>query len=246
MQSSPSGIAQLRKSSEHNMPQPDPMNLDDFIFSDNSASPGNFASPQGDKMADDRVSNPMASAIPIKSRKELSHQTFVPQSVPVQPLHQATQGHEFNYVNRHLRKTSIDDRRVSDSNNPSILFFAWPAAPFFPRHRKLSILPTVRFTCDSTLILCAYTNFCNRLGSAPLISHHKFRLSTLLRRMILILIRSFMTTLWINPTRQAFPSSQTASPSPLVLTLSWKTTPPWLTTMEISNRTSHFLPLLHL
>jgi GATA-binding protein len=112
MQNSPSGIAQLRKSSEHNMPQPDAMNLDDFIFSDNSASPGNFASPQGDKMADDRASNPMASAIPIKSRKELSHQTFVPQSVPVQPLHQATQGHEFNYVNRHLRKTSIDDRRT--------------------------------------------------------------------------------------------------------------------------------------
>jgi GATA-binding protein len=112
MQSSPSGIAQLRKSSEHNMPQPDAMNLDDFIFSDNSASPGNFTSPHGDKMADDRTSNPMASAIPIKSRKELSHQTFVPQSVPVQPLHQATQGHEFNYVNRNLRKTSIDDRRT--------------------------------------------------------------------------------------------------------------------------------------
>ncbi|KAF5529120.1 nitrogen regulatory areA, partial [Fusarium phyllophilum] len=33
-------------------------------------------------------------------------------SVPVQPAHQATQGSEFNYVNRHLRKTSIDDRRT--------------------------------------------------------------------------------------------------------------------------------------
>ncbi|KAJ4005084.1 Sodium- and chloride-dependent GABA transporter 1 [Fusarium irregulare] len=112
MEATNRGIAQLRKSSEHNMSQPDAMNLDDFIFSDNSTSPGNFASPHGDKMIDDRASNPMASAIHIKSRKEPSHQGFVPQSVPVQPLHQATQGHEFNYVNRHLRKTSIDDRRT--------------------------------------------------------------------------------------------------------------------------------------
>ncbi|KAM0244874.1 hypothetical protein ACHAP5_005895 [Fusarium lateritium] len=112
MQNSPSGIAQLRKSSENNMAQPDAMNLDDFIFSDNSASPINFASPHGDRMTDDRSGSSMASAIPIKSRKEQSLQAFVPQSVPVQPLHQATQGHEFNYVNRHLRKTSIDDRRT--------------------------------------------------------------------------------------------------------------------------------------
>ncbi|KAF5027310.1 hypothetical protein F66182_604 [Fusarium sp. NRRL 66182] len=108
MQNSPSGIAQLRKSSEHSMGQPDAMNIDDFIFSDNSASPVNFTSPQ----ADDRSGNSMASAIPIKSRKDLAQQSFVPQSVPTQPIHQATQGNEFNYVNRHLRKTSIDDRRT--------------------------------------------------------------------------------------------------------------------------------------
>ncbi|KAF4971972.1 hypothetical protein FSARC_1345 [Fusarium sarcochroum] len=112
MQNSPSGIAQLRKSSEQNMAQPDAMNLDDFIFSDNSASPVNFASPQGDRPGNDRSGNSMASAIPIKSRKEPSHHGFVPQSVPAQPLHQVTQGSEFNYVNRHLRKTSIDDRRT--------------------------------------------------------------------------------------------------------------------------------------
>ncbi|KAF5659737.1 nitrogen regulatory area [Fusarium heterosporum] len=111
MEANNSGIAQLRKSSE-NMAQPDAMNLDDFIFSDNSASPVTFASPQGDRMTDDRSGNSMASAIPIKSRKEQSAQGFVPQSVPVQPIHQVTQGNEFNYVNRHLRKTSIDDRRT--------------------------------------------------------------------------------------------------------------------------------------
>jgi GATA-binding protein len=133
MQSSPSGIAQLRKSSENNLAQPDAMNLDDFIFSDNSGSPINFASPEGDKMVDDRSGNSMASAIPIKSRKEPSHQTFVPQSVPVQPVHQATQGSEFNYVNRHLRKTSIDDRRVSNSHSPSSLCDQHRILPFVRR-----------------------------------------------------------------------------------------------------------------
>lgn len=117
MQNSPSGIAQLRKYSENNMAQPDAMNLDDFIFSDNADTPVNFSSPQDSDRFDDRSGNSMASAIPIKSRKELSHH-FVPQSVPAQP-HQTNQGHEFNYVNRHLRKTSIDDRRVSDLTDPS-------------------------------------------------------------------------------------------------------------------------------
>ncbi|KAM5346849.1 hypothetical protein ACJ41O_009854 [Fusarium nematophilum] len=112
MQNSPSGIAQLRKSSEHALAQPDAMNLDDFIFSENAATPMAFDSPQGpDRSADDRAGHSMASAIPIKSRKDLSHH-FVPQSVPVQPLHQNPQGNEFDYVNRHLRKTSIDDRRT--------------------------------------------------------------------------------------------------------------------------------------
>ncbi|KAJ4132913.1 Sodium- and chloride-dependent GABA transporter 1 [Fusarium falciforme] len=110
MQNSPSGIAQLRKYSENNMAQPDAMNLDDFIFSDNADTPINFSSPQDSDRFDDRSGNSMASAIPIKSRKELSHH-FVPQSVPAQP-HQTNQGNEFNYVNRHLRKTSIDDRRT--------------------------------------------------------------------------------------------------------------------------------------
>jgi hypothetical protein len=45
------------------------------------------------------------------------HPPFVPQSVPVaahQPNHS---GNEFHYVQRHLRKTSIDERRVSTSSS---------------------------------------------------------------------------------------------------------------------------------
>ncbi|CAM1502155.1 Fc.00g041390.m01.CDS01 [Cosmosporella sp. VM-42] len=113
MQNAPSGIAQLRQSSEHSFAQPEPMNLDDFIFADNAATPLTLDSPQAssNRNGDDRSGHSMASAIPIKSRKDLSHH-FVPQSVPVPPIHQATQNNEFNYVNRHHRKTSIDDRRT--------------------------------------------------------------------------------------------------------------------------------------
>ncbi|KAI5464189.1 hypothetical protein BGZ63DRAFT_351649 [Mariannaea sp. PMI_226] len=107
-QNTPSGIAQLRKSSENNMAQPDAMNLDDFIFSDNAATPINFPSPQPpERLVDDKSGHGMGG-IPIKSRKDQS-QFFVPQSVPV---HQVNPNNEFGYVNRHLRKTSIDDRRT--------------------------------------------------------------------------------------------------------------------------------------
>lgn len=124
MQNAPSGIAQLRISSQHASAQHEPMNLDDFIFADNAATPISLESPQAtnNRIGNDRSGLSMASAIPIKSRKDLA-QHFVPQSVPVPALHQTTQNGEFNYVNRHQRKTSIDDRRVS-LPRPSLLFMS--------------------------------------------------------------------------------------------------------------------------
>ncbi|KAH7115621.1 nitrogen regulatory protein area [Dactylonectria macrodidyma] len=109
MQNTPSGIAQLRKSPESNLAQSDAMNLDDFIFSGSAATPITFPPPQAPGRPDDKSAHSMA--IPIKSRKELSHH-FVPQSVPVPAHRHHAQNNEFDYVNRHLRKTSIDDRRT--------------------------------------------------------------------------------------------------------------------------------------
>lgn len=112
----PSGIAQLRKS-DHSAMQTDPMNLDDFIFSEIVATPAGLpttpASPDNVRGAEDKAAHgSSASAIPIKSRKSAQpQQHFVPQSVPVPPHHGNRD--EFGYVNRHHRKTSIDDRRVS-------------------------------------------------------------------------------------------------------------------------------------
>ena len=90
------------------------MNLDDFIFADNISTPaglGNSPSPELSKKELEKTSNAVASAIPIKMRKE-SSQFAVPQSVPV-PHHNPRSNDEFNYVQRHIRKTSIDERRVS-------------------------------------------------------------------------------------------------------------------------------------
>ncbi len=91
------------------------MNLDDFIFSDNISTPagiGMSPSPELHKKEPEKSSNAVASAIPIKMRKESSTQFAVPQSVPV-PHHNPRSNEEFNYVQRHVRKTSIDERRVS-------------------------------------------------------------------------------------------------------------------------------------
>lgn len=107
----PSGIAQLRKATDQNVSQPEPMNLDDFVFADNVAP----SLKAGHRETEKSATRATAAAIPIKSRKA-SGQHFVPQSVPVPP-HQRTQD-EFGYITRHHRKTSIDERRVSDDLFP--------------------------------------------------------------------------------------------------------------------------------
>jgi GATA-binding protein, other eukaryote len=98
------------------------MNLDEFIFSENISTPaglGTSPSPEIAKETLEKPSNAIASAIPIKMRKEAS-QFAVPQSVPV-PHHTARGTEEFHYVQRRVRKTSIDERRVSYSISGSLL-----------------------------------------------------------------------------------------------------------------------------
>lgn len=115
----PSGIAQLRKTSDQTATNAtgdnaDAMNLDDFIFSDNISTPAGLGlspSPELSKKDAEKNLNTTASAIPIKLRKE-SSQFAIPQSVPV-PHHNPRNHDEFDYVQRHVRKTSIDERRVS-------------------------------------------------------------------------------------------------------------------------------------
>lgn len=77
----------------------DEMNLDDFVLPD-------FAnSPSGQDPS-------MANAIPIKARKDYAsyQHNFPAGSVPV--TRDSKQAQEFGYVQKHVRKTSIDDRNV--------------------------------------------------------------------------------------------------------------------------------------
>ncbi|RFU32619.1 hypothetical protein B7463_g3748, partial [Scytalidium lignicola] len=123
--SAPSGIAQLRKNSdlekekekEKEKNSIDAMNFDDFIFAENISTPAGITMSPSPEMGKKEVEKPekptsaVASAIPIKMRKESGHQFAIPQSVPV-PHHNPRNNDEFNYVQRHVRKTSIDERRT--------------------------------------------------------------------------------------------------------------------------------------
>ncbi|KAK5115092.1 hypothetical protein LTR62_001789 [Meristemomyces frigidus] len=112
----PSGIAQLRKSSEQGTEQnEDQMNLDDFIVPSSIGTPAGISPAPSSTLGDQDYSSGMtASAIPIKQqqRLQLNDPSVARASAPtVGPLEQIRANHEFNYVQRHVRKTSIDERR---------------------------------------------------------------------------------------------------------------------------------------
>ncbi|KAF2404268.1 hypothetical protein EJ06DRAFT_553177 [Trichodelitschia bisporula] len=111
----PSGIAQLRKSSgqTNRMSQPtstannDPMNLDDFLVPTSIGTPSGLSpSPSADRLAPTAT-----SAIPIRKPSHASDDMHIARaSAPVaQPVMRRAE--EFGYVQRHVRKTSIDERR---------------------------------------------------------------------------------------------------------------------------------------
>ncbi|KAL1648111.1 Sodium- and chloride-dependent GABA transporter 1 [Diplodia intermedia] len=115
----PSGIAQLRslsqdKQAHHDLEgsRAEPMNLDDFIVPSSVASPAGV--PDSPSASDDQPSskNATAPAIPIRKQSQLNDQTLhiSRASAPsVQPA--VKRENEFGYVQRHVRKTSIDERR---------------------------------------------------------------------------------------------------------------------------------------
>ncbi|KAI0886163.1 uncharacterized protein GGS22DRAFT_125050 [Annulohypoxylon maeteangense] len=159
----PSGIAQLRKTSDQNLAHADPMNLDDFIFPENVATPAGLAatpSPDGSKQEGEKSAHTTAAAIPIKSRK-ISSQHFVPQSVPV-PAHQRNQD-EFAYVTRHHRKTSIDERRTRNLKRP---------ANFSPHVSALNSNNFVANELDADSDLHEYSLDSSHPNSNAPMSHH--------------------------------------------------------------------------
>ncbi|KAI9748978.1 MAG: hypothetical protein M4579_007053 [Chaenotheca gracillima] len=109
--SAPSGIAQLRSSLDAGTSpssQPELMSLDDLIATPAGISP---SPPPGERTTTSM--NAITSAIPIKAKQQKlppPPPEHVPASAPVPPPHRQ-RGGEFGYVQRHVRKTSIDERR---------------------------------------------------------------------------------------------------------------------------------------
>jgi GATA-binding protein, other eukaryote len=85
----------------------DPMSLDDYLVPNSVASPvGLSPSPSGERMMNSTAPIPIRRAFTVDS----SH---LSQTAPISAPIRA--GTEFSYVQRHVRKTSIDERRVSDN-----------------------------------------------------------------------------------------------------------------------------------
>lgn len=87
------------------------MNIDDFIFPQSVGSPAGISpSPSADRLPSDHATAP---AISIKHNAKSKDDSFLTRaSAPSVPPH-ADDGTEFGYVQKHVRKTSIDERRVS-------------------------------------------------------------------------------------------------------------------------------------
>ncbi|KAK8434921.1 hypothetical protein IWX49DRAFT_500948 [Phyllosticta citricarpa] len=115
----PSGIAQLRSQSQDKQARiTDPeaikaehMNLDDFIVPSSIGSPAGMPhSPTADEQPSSTITGP---AIPIRKHTSHLHDDSLHisrASAPSVPP-TATRESEFGYVQRHVRKTSIDERR---------------------------------------------------------------------------------------------------------------------------------------
>ncbi|KAI5195277.1 hypothetical protein E4T39_08309 [Aureobasidium subglaciale] len=128
----PSGIAQLRQSAEaqslehshphsleqshFSVPASDHMNLDDFILPSSIASPISQSSPSASLDPSLNESKATPTGIPIRRHQQLQEEAqddFVARasapSVAPTAVHKTTD--EFGYIQRHVRKTSIDERR---------------------------------------------------------------------------------------------------------------------------------------
>ena len=115
--SAPSGIAQqLRQSvdkSAESEPLSDSMNLDDFIIPSSVASPAGITTPAPTEgLTQSRPVQP--SNMPIPASRNMP-QVQIPRNLPPASLPQSsiayTRSSEFDYVQRRVRKTSIDERR---------------------------------------------------------------------------------------------------------------------------------------
>lgn len=115
-----SGIAQqLKRSSaqpktkEHRSPET--VSMDELSIPKSVASSAGFSPSHSAEVPRAFPRQQNASAIPINRRQDLAEQLLLPStaSAPYVPPFEGSQQSEFGYVQRRVRKTSVDERRVS-------------------------------------------------------------------------------------------------------------------------------------
>ncbi|KAF2810198.1 uncharacterized protein BDZ99DRAFT_488076 [Mytilinidion resinicola] len=110
--------AELDRRGFGHQPQADAMNLDDFIFPSSVASPAGLSpSPSNERTAS---SNTTAPGIPIRKTSQMGDQNhhLARASAPSVPP-TISREHDFEYIQRHVRKTSIDERRHQPRKRPA-------------------------------------------------------------------------------------------------------------------------------
>lgn len=149
--SRPSGIAQqLQRSSIEAKaaaaaaaPGGGSVSIDDFILPSSVASPAGLSPSPSVPASRIPATHSVASAIPIQRQQELKEQLLPPSraSAPSIPPFKDAQRPEFGYVQRHVRKTSIDERRVCLCPSSTILSLS--LTTFKPRKRPAEHSPQV-------------------------------------------------------------------------------------------------------
>lgn len=128
------------------------MDLDEFLIPSSIGSPAGVSPTPPSSVAENDFlpATTSASAIPIKQQQRLADNelSLARASAPsVPPLAQNRSAQEFGYVQRHVRKTSIDERRVSTRSSFRSTF----ADPSQPPKRRAEASPQVPPVPNSTM-----------------------------------------------------------------------------------------------
>lgn len=113
-QSGPSGLSQQLRNSVDQTAEAsvDAMNLDEFIVPSSVASPAGLVTPAPIESMDSRRNTQRTGApIPKASKQQKNSMETTAASMPRNMANRSRNG-EFDYVQRRLRKTSIDERMV--------------------------------------------------------------------------------------------------------------------------------------
>lgn len=97
------------------------MNLDDFIVPSSVASPAGLVTPAPIDSVDGRRNAPLSGVpVPTTTKRSKQYTTATPASSVPGNMANRSRGGDFDYVQRRVRKTSVDERTVRQPNSEGI------------------------------------------------------------------------------------------------------------------------------